>query len=132
MAPGDFIPCTVVQGEGTDYRKESGNLNRKMQLTMNPHVFNACLNAECVVPNTILPAYVESVEEKGYLLEFGFADGTQGFIKRENEDEKLVEKQWILANIISINQKTKVATCSFVSSAQSHEAPIVLSSHLSP
>ncbi len=120
-----------MQGEGTDYRKESGNLNRKMQLTMNPHVFNACLNVDAVTPNMILPAYVASVEEKGCLLELGLADGTQGFIKHEGEVEKLEEKQWILVNVLSVNKKTKVATCTFVSSSQAHEAMMVYNDKVS-
>lgn len=103
--------CTVVQGEGTDYRKESGNLNRKMQLTINPHIFNACLSVDTLLPYMVLPAYVDSLEEKGYMLNFGFSDSTQGFMKYEDSPVKYAEKQWVLVSIASINKKSKMAMC---------------------
>jgi len=111
IKPGDFLPCTVIQGEGTEYRKESGNLNRKMQLTMNPHIFNACLAADSLQSGMIIPGFIDSIEEKGYMINYGLKDNSMGFMKFEDASEKYKEKQWIITCVISINSKAKVINC---------------------
>jgi len=82
-----------------------------MQLTINPHIFNACLSTDSLSVNMILPGYISSVEEKGYLIDFGLQDGAQGFIKFDDCGEKYEEKDWLMIGVLSVNIKAKIINC---------------------
>lgn len=104
-------------------------MNRKMQLTVNPHIFNACLSAEALSANMIVPGYVASVEEKGYLVDFGLQDGAQGFIKHEDCEGKYEEKDWMMVGVVSANVKAKIINC--VEAGRCRDKKVAYSSKIS-
>ena len=106
---------------------------------MNPAIFNACLTIDNILPNMILPAIIESKEEKGYMLSFGTSDSCDGFMKfvgaeeeegeeaKNPETEKAGDKkkqrkgvnyqEGALINVIvlSVNKQAKMITCERIS-----------------
>jgi hypothetical protein len=82
---GNFVLATVVSTNKAEYRKESGNLNRKAQLTLSVEVFNTNLMKEHVYPNAVLPGIVEVSEDGEKSIDFKMSDETKGKVKGSNK-----------------------------------------------
>lgn len=76
-------------GTGTHNESTSRNLNRKLQLSLDPKSVNKGLALEKVTSGMLLQAIVESKEDKGYILSLGLKDGTKGFVKCNHSETQL-------------------------------------------
>lgn len=89
LTPGQFLVAQVkAVGTGTHNAETSRNLNRKLQLTLDPKQIYKGLGSDKVTSGMILQAVVESKEQKGLMLNIGFKDGAKGFLKADGENLK--------------------------------------------
>ena len=68
-------------GTGKYNEKTSRNLNRKLQLSIEPDMVNRGIVSDKVTPGMLLQGLVKSKESKGYMVDLGLKDGATGFIK---------------------------------------------------
>ena len=95
----------------------SGNLNRKLQLSLEPKTLNWSLSGTTVTENMFLQAEVQSREAKGYILDLGFKDGASGFLKfpdgiSEQDKHEVGERVHV---IVQSSTSKKVIKCEYAS-----------------
>jgi hypothetical protein len=68
------------EGKLYDTKRGSG-IKRKLQLSIVPETINKYLTISNVQTNMVLQGIVETAEDKGFICDVGFKDGTKAFIK---------------------------------------------------
>jgi hypothetical protein len=76
-------------GTGKHNKDSVGNLNRKLQLSIDPKDLYRSLSSSTVTQNMLLPGVILSKEAKGYMIDLGFKDGAQGFLKFDDSNKNL-------------------------------------------
>ncbi|KAE8209720.1 hypothetical protein CF327_g6323 [Tilletia walkeri] len=97
--------------EGGEYERES----RRVELSLDPSLFNQGVLVEELGQGYVLPAVVKSVEDHGYILDFGLEVPLAGFCPFKNspsgkKDVKLHVGQVIPASVISVTDNKRSAT----------------------
>ena len=77
--------------KGTDEIKKGSGVRRKLQLSLAPELTGKSLSIAQALPGMHFQAKVEAKEDKGFICDLGFKDGTKAFVK----DAKLRVKQLI-------------------------------------
>lgn len=105
---GQFVAAQVKSvGTGQHNLVTSRNLNRKLQLSLEPAQINKGLASDKVTAGMVLQAIVESKETKGYVLNLGFKDGAKGFLKNDGVERP----QGSLVFIVVKAATSKVIKC---------------------
>ena len=79
---GQVVRCAVIS---LDKGKTGG---KRIELTLKLSAVCEGVSKECLVEGSVTPAVVQSVEDHGYILEFGVAD-TSGFLPKKNVSSDL-------------------------------------------
>ena len=117
LAPGQLVIASVLaKGTGTYLSENSGNLNRKLQLSLDPKVVNRGLTVEAVTTSMVLQGVVQSKETKGYMVDLGLKDKALAFVKYdkvrpESKDDHEVGD---LVHVIVQSKTSKVIRCAFL------------------
>ncbi|KAI9366055.1 hypothetical protein DFJ73DRAFT_955849 [Zopfochytrium polystomum] len=77
---GQFLQCSVLSSEAADAARPGGR--RRIELSIRPELINQGLGRDSLAANMILSASVTSVEDHGYLLDFGM-DQLTGFLHQK-------------------------------------------------
>lgn len=72
---GSLLPCYVMAVDG-----------RKVALSVNPRLVNSNRTPRDIAPGLVLPGWVKSIEDHGYIIEFG-VEGKTGFLLKNNASE---------------------------------------------
>ncbi|CAD6934448.1 unnamed protein product [Tilletia controversa] len=97
--------------EGGEYERES----RRVELSLDPTLFNQGVNIEELGPGFLLPAAVKSVEDHGYILDLGLESPLSAFCAFKDtpggkKGPKLHVGQVVPANVLSIADNKRSAT----------------------
>ena len=117
LVPGQLVIASVLaKGTGTYLSENSGNLNRKLQLSLDPKVVNRGLTVEAVTTSMVLQGVVQSKETKGYMVDLGLKDKALAFVKYdkvrpESKDDHEVGD---LVHVIVQSKTSKVIRCAFL------------------
>ena len=99
---GQIVRCAVVN---LDEGKTGG---KRIELTLRLSQVCAGLDKECLTEGAAIPAVVTSVEDHGYIVEFGI-DGSTGFLSRDSagdEHDSLLTGQ-LIEVVIALTPKAK-------------------------
>lgn len=87
---GQFVlACVAAVGTGKHNVDSIGNLNRKLQLSIEPKDLYRSLSSATACQNMLLQGIILSKEEKGYMVDLGFKDGAQGFLKFDDSNNSI-------------------------------------------
>ena len=112
LTVGQLVVAQVKAiGTGTHNADTSRNLNRKLQLTLDPRQIYKGLGSEKVTSGMLLQAVIESKEQKGYILNIGFKDGAKGFLKSDGTEFKTGS----LVAVIVRSTTSKLIKCELLS-----------------
>ncbi|KAG2317978.1 hypothetical protein Bca4012_069048 [Brassica carinata] len=101
---GQLVPCIVLQLD--DDKKEAGK--RKIWLSLRLSLLYKGFSLDSFQPGMVVTANVKSVEDHGYILQFGMPSIT-GFIKKSNEGtQELKTGQLIQGVITNIDKERKI------------------------
>jgi hypothetical protein len=117
---GQLVVAAVTAiGTGQHNTETSGNLNRKLQLSLEPSVVNVNLKGEAVTENMLFQALVQSREAKGYMLDLGFKDKAAGFVKFSTENEEMngFEAGELIQVLTSSSANKNIVKCEMASTA---------------
>jgi hypothetical protein len=69
------------------------------------------MQAAKVTPGMMLQGFVESKEEKGYFIQYGFKDGAKGFLKYADCEQKLEVGHLCQTVVTQAYASTKLIKC---------------------
>ncbi len=94
FSPGRIVRCSVVKvwGGGNEGNADAGSKGRRkhIDLSLKVDVVNAGLRRDAVFEGALLVGCVKSVEDHGYLIDFGIKK-TTGFLPRKRVDGGLLK-----------------------------------------
>ncbi|KAJ0242497.1 S1 domain-containing protein [Hirschfeldia incana] len=105
---GQLVPCIVLQLD--DDKKEAGK--RKIWLSLRLSLLHKGFILDSFQPGMVVSANVKSVEDHGYILQFGMPSIT-GFIKKSHEGtQELKTGQLIQGVVTNIDKERKIVRLS--------------------
>ncbi|XP_021753643.1 rRNA biogenesis protein RRP5-like isoform X2 [Chenopodium quinoa] len=102
---GQLVSCVVLQVDDDD-KKETGK--KKVWLSSRLSLLHKGYSLDAVQEGMILTANVKSIEDHGYILDFGVSSFTGFFPKKSNEDAKLTPGQLVQGVVKKIDKVRKV------------------------
>jgi rRNA biogenesis protein RRP5 len=118
---GQCVRCVVL---GMEETTEDGKVKRKVTVSLNPKAMNNGLTNKDVIAGMLMCASIKSVEDHGYVLDFGI-EGISGFVNKKNAkgyNLPLSEGCVILCAVTAVTSH-RLATCSLESDML--KAPLV-------
>jgi rRNA biogenesis protein RRP5 len=110
---GQYVRAYVMS---TSDETKPGNAKRKIELSLRPQDANSGLSGDDVVTNCTVVASIKSVEDHGYVMEFGIENSSlRGFLSKKEVDPSLVEEELVVGCTILcvvISKKGKIAQLS--------------------
>lgn len=98
----------ATSGDIYNFKSGKAGLNRKVQLTMDHKYINKLLSIDTVKKFMTLQGEIESREEKGFLVNFGFRDHSKGFLKFDDNNKKCQKGQRVSVLVKSCITSSKV------------------------
>ncbi|CAH3149742.1 unnamed protein product, partial [Porites evermanni] len=100
---GCLVQCSVLELEGS----KPGQ--KKIKLSLEPKEVNSSLSKSSLKPGMVLPGYVSSIEDHGYLISFGIED-TRAFLPKKDVIEELNEGHPLCLLVKSAAEDKRIIT----------------------
>lgn len=114
---GQLIVASVAQTGTSQFNVETSGLqNKKLQLLLTSDAINKSLTAENIVPNMVLQGEIVSKEAKGFILNFGLKDKTQGFLPIDPSTEHVQIGQTLAIVVKQVMTSSKIIKVELASS----------------
>ncbi|KAH0904849.1 hypothetical protein HID58_044352 [Brassica napus] len=105
---GQLVPCIVLQLD--DDKKEAGK--RKIWLSLRLSLLHKGFSLDSFQPGMVVTANVKSVEDHGYILQFGMPSIT-GFIKKSHEGTRELKTGQLIQGVVTnIDKERKIVSLS--------------------
>ncbi|CDY47904.1 BnaAnng09360D [Brassica napus] len=105
---GQLVPCIVLQLD--DDKKEAGK--RKIWLSLRLSLLHKGFSLDSFQPGMVVTANVKSVEDHGYILQFGMPSIT-GFIKKSHEETRELKTGQLIQGVVTnIDKERKIVSLS--------------------
>lgn len=86
---GQYVRCHVLQGAKEEDEVPEGKQRHKLlQVSLRLKYINAGLSVQGLLKGTLVPSYVKSVEDHGYVIGFGLK-GVKGFLPKKDVSSAL-------------------------------------------
>jgi len=102
---GSLVQCSVSELEGS----KPGQ--KKIKLSLDPKEVNSGLSKSSLKQGMVLPGYVSSVEDHGYLISFGIED-TRAFLPKKNVKEEFSEGHPLCLLVKSVAEDRRIISVS--------------------
>ncbi|KAH8119935.1 hypothetical protein DFH11DRAFT_1557375 [Phellopilus nigrolimitatus] len=135
FCPGQYVRAVVsavkppgtTEGRTSTYLKdEVEKASRRVELSLNPELINAGLVKTDLKKGFTVCAAVQSVEDHGYILDFGLA-GSSGFMRYRRQSNEKIERKRVgsLVNVIVDKLAEDGRTCIFTANEAEFKSSIL-------
>lgn len=112
---GQYVIASVAQTGTSQFNTETSGLqNKKLQLSIALDSINKSLTIENVSPNMTLQGELVSKEAKGFLVNFGLKDKSQGFLPFDSATEHLMLGQILHVVVKQVMASSKIIKCEII------------------
>ncbi|KAL9983734.1 hypothetical protein ACROYT_G005955 [Oculina patagonica] len=102
---GSLVQCSILELEGSKPKQ------KKVKLSLDPKDVNSGLSKSSLKQGMVLPGYVTSVEDHGYLISFGI-DNTSAFLPKSKLNREFEEGYPLCLLVKSVAEEQRIITVS--------------------